>query len=184
MTSSMTSSPWNILCGTIWEGLFTSEGKLQLCLIFQTFQNGRHFQVATNFFYWISISKCDLLCDLVTSSMTSWERETELAQLDTTFWPRDPIIWPLTYIINGFLAMTKIHIWVKFGDDWSNGTTCILLTTFIRTDKQTNKQTDRQIVRRTYLPKLKILASNKPSDEHICQNITSPTRVIIKWYIQ
>ena len=36
--------------------------------------------------------------------------------------------------------MTKIHIWVKFGDDWSNGATCILLTTSIRTDKQTDEK--------------------------------------------
>ena len=50
VTSSMTSSPWNILFGIIWDGLFISEVKLQLCLIFQNFQNGCHFQVATNLF--------------------------------------------------------------------------------------------------------------------------------------
>ena len=71
--------------GIIWDGLFISEVKLQLCLIFQNFQKGRHFQVATFCFTgcftgsWnsnidgdILISKFDLLCDLVTSSMTSW----------------------------------------------------------------------------------------------------------------
>ena len=42
--------------------------------------------------------------------------------------------------MNGFLAMTKIHIWFKSGDDWPNGATCILLTTLIRTDKQTDEK--------------------------------------------
>ena len=50
MTPSMMSSPWKILFCIIWDGLFISEIKLQLCLIFQNFQNGRHYQVATNFF--------------------------------------------------------------------------------------------------------------------------------------
>ena len=36
--------------GIIWEDLFISEVKLKLCLIFQNFQNGRHFELATNFF--------------------------------------------------------------------------------------------------------------------------------------
>ena len=34
----------------IWDDLFISEVKLKLCLIFQNFQNGRHFELATNFF--------------------------------------------------------------------------------------------------------------------------------------
>ena len=91
--------------GIIWDDLFISEGKLKLCLIFQNFQNGHYFELATNFFTGsridqkdnhehfrhfehlirrsssnidgdISLSKFDLLCDLVTSSMTSWVRET------------------------------------------------------------------------------------------------------------
>ena len=37
------------LC-TIWNDLFISEVKSKLCLIFQNFQNGRHFELATNFF--------------------------------------------------------------------------------------------------------------------------------------
>ena len=41
----------NNFFGISWDGLFISEVKLQLCLIFQNFQNGRHIQVATNFFY-------------------------------------------------------------------------------------------------------------------------------------
>ena len=36
--------------GIIWDDLFISEVKLKLCLIFQNFQNGRHFELATNFF--------------------------------------------------------------------------------------------------------------------------------------
>ena len=34
----------------IWDDIFMSEVKLKLCLIFQNFQNGRHFELATNFF--------------------------------------------------------------------------------------------------------------------------------------
>ena len=39
-----------ILFGIIWDDLFISEVKLKLCLIFQNFQNGRHFELATIFF--------------------------------------------------------------------------------------------------------------------------------------
>ena len=49
VSSSMTSSPWKKLFGIIWDDLFISEVKLKLCLIFQNFQNGRHFELATNF---------------------------------------------------------------------------------------------------------------------------------------
>ena len=38
--------------GIIWEDLFISELKLKLCLIFQNFQNGRIFELVTNFFTW------------------------------------------------------------------------------------------------------------------------------------
>ena len=34
----------------IWDELFISEVKLKLCLIFQNFQNDRHFELTTNFF--------------------------------------------------------------------------------------------------------------------------------------
>ena len=47
--SSMTSSPWKIFLGIIWDDLFISDVKWKLCLIFQNFQNGRHFELATNF---------------------------------------------------------------------------------------------------------------------------------------
>ena len=46
-----------------------------------------------------------------------------------------------------FLARTEIHVWVKFGDDWSYGATWIL---------PNNVHPDRQ--------------TDKPSDEHTCQN--------------
>ena len=46
----MTSSPWKIIFGIIWDDLFISDVKWKLCLIFQNFQNGRHFELATNFF--------------------------------------------------------------------------------------------------------------------------------------
>ena len=93
-----------IFFGIIWD-LFISDVKWKLCLIFQNFQNGHHFELATNFFTgsytgsWIyqkdshehfghieplidalaqilteiyQFQKFDLLCDLVTLSMTSW----------------------------------------------------------------------------------------------------------------
>ena len=34
----------------IWDDLFISQVKVKLCLIFQNFQNGRHFELVTNFF--------------------------------------------------------------------------------------------------------------------------------------
>ena len=40
----------NTFYGIIWDDLFISEVKLKLCLIFQNFQIGRHFELATNFF--------------------------------------------------------------------------------------------------------------------------------------
>ena len=40
----------NTFFDIIWDDLFISEVKLKLCLIFQNFQNGRHFELATNFF--------------------------------------------------------------------------------------------------------------------------------------
>ena len=36
--------------GKIWDDLFIFEVRLKLCEIFQNFQNGRHFELATNFF--------------------------------------------------------------------------------------------------------------------------------------
>ena len=39
-----------ILLSIIWDDLLISEVKLKLCLIFQNFQNGRHFELATNLF--------------------------------------------------------------------------------------------------------------------------------------
>ena len=38
-----------LFLGIIWVDPFISEVKMKLCLIFQNFQNGRHFEVATNF---------------------------------------------------------------------------------------------------------------------------------------
>ena len=46
----MTSSLWKYFFCIIWDDLFISEVKLKLCLIFQNFQNGRHFELATKFF--------------------------------------------------------------------------------------------------------------------------------------
>ena len=37
--------------GICWDDIFITEVKLKLYLIFQNFQNGRHFELATNFFY-------------------------------------------------------------------------------------------------------------------------------------
>ena len=51
VTTSITSSPWNIFSCIIWDDLFTSVVNLKLCVIFWHFQNGRHFEVATKFFF-------------------------------------------------------------------------------------------------------------------------------------
>ena len=160
MTSLVTSSAWKYFfldylhtivpypmsnCGYLW--------KFSKSWNFHKWQN---FEVQTNFFVgsvtgnWVSYIDSqvhylhfELLIDSVAQILTSYGN----FKIWPTFWPRDPIIWPSTYIINGFLGLTKIHVWVKFGDDWSNGATCILLTTF-RTDKQTKKQSEI-----AYLPK-------------------------------
>ena len=51
VTSSMMSSPFKKnFFGIIWDDLIIWEVRLKLCLIFQIFQNGRHFELATNFF--------------------------------------------------------------------------------------------------------------------------------------
>ena len=39
----------NTFFGIIWDYLFIFEVKLKLCLIFQNFQNGRHFAVTKKF---------------------------------------------------------------------------------------------------------------------------------------
>ena len=54
---SMTSSPWKYFFGMIWDGLFISEVKLKLWLIFRNCQNGRHFEVATNVFAGYNIGR-------------------------------------------------------------------------------------------------------------------------------
>ena len=92
----------NTVYGIIWGNLFIYEVKLKLCFIFQNFQNAASRQTfspevipkveytrkiaisisdilsfwSTNIEWDISISKFDLLCDLVTSSMMSWMCET------------------------------------------------------------------------------------------------------------
>ena len=40
----------NTFWGIIWDDLFVFEVKLKLCSIFQNLKNGRHFELATNFF--------------------------------------------------------------------------------------------------------------------------------------
>ena len=45
--------------GIIWDDFFISEVKLKLCLIFQNFQNGRYFELTTNFFTGSSIYQKD-----------------------------------------------------------------------------------------------------------------------------
>ena len=46
--------------GIIWDDLFISEVKLKLCSIFQNFQNGSYFELATNFFYRKLYRKLDI----------------------------------------------------------------------------------------------------------------------------
>ena len=48
MPSSLTSSPWIFLHNL--GRSFHIDVKWKLCLIFQNFQNGRHFELATNYF--------------------------------------------------------------------------------------------------------------------------------------
>ena len=138
----------------------------EICKIWN-FQNWRNFEVLGNVFdgsttgVWICYINSEKHYLHFEFSINALDQIlTELWQLENLtlkFFTLEPNY--LTFDLHNkcVLTLTKTHIWVKFGNDWSNSATCIQLTTFIWTDK---KQTDRQTVRRTYLPKLKILASN------------------------
>ena len=80
----------NTFYGIIWDDLFICDVKLKLCLIFQNFQNGRHFELAkiaiSIFIFWafdrcsssnidgdISISKFDLWPgDVIDDVVSAW----------------------------------------------------------------------------------------------------------------
>ena len=61
-----------------------------------------------------------------------------------TFWPRDLVIWPLTYKKYTDLCWTRLHMWTKFRVNWSKIATCIASQTNRQTDRQTDKQTVKQ----------------------------------------
>ena len=170
VTSLVTSSPWKYFflnyLHTIVPYPMSNWGYRWNFLKSWKFQKCRNCEVLAKFFVgsvignWVCYINSrmhylhfELLIDTVAQILTELWQFQNLTYFLTS-WP-NYLIFDLHK--NGFLAMTKLHIWVKFGDDWSNDATCILLTTFIRTDRQT----DRQNVRRTYLPKLKNLASNE-----------------------
>ena len=108
--------------GICWDEIFITEVKLKLCLIFQNFQNGRHFELATNFFTgsWIyqkdsheHFRHFELLIDAVIQILT------EIYQFKN--WP---ILWPGD-VINNVMNMYSyncshnlmIHMHRKFNDD-------------------------------------------------------------------
>ena len=112
--------------GIIWDSLFTSVVKLKLCFIFQTFQNGRHFELATNYFTgsytgcWIYYKDShehfrhfELLIEALVQILT------EIYQLKNwpTLWPGDVI----NNVMNMYLYKCSHNLMMpmhgKFNDD-------------------------------------------------------------------
>ena len=59
------------------------------------------------------------------------------------FFGLDDVIDDVTNTKNyTLLPANRIHIWVKYEVDWSNGATCIASSTDRQTNKQTNGQTN------------------------------------------
>ena len=111
--------------GIIWDGHFISEVKFKLCLIFQNFQNGRYFELATNFFTgsytgsWIyqkdnheHFRHFELLIDALAQILT----EIYQFQNFTYLWPGDVTDDVMNiYQYNGSHIL-MIHMHRKFND--------------------------------------------------------------------
>ena len=94
----------NSFSGTICNDFFISDVKIYLPNIFQSFRNGRHFEVLAA--YWTGNCTCNWVFDLF-------------------FLPCDLVILPLTNNICRPMWRTRLHMWTKFSDDWLQTATCI-----------------------------------------------------------
>ena len=89
LTSSMTSSPWKTFLGIIWNGLFISEVKLKLCLIFQNFYNSHHFELATNFF--TEVIAFPIFWAFDRRSSSNIDGDISISKFEVLLWPGDVI---------------------------------------------------------------------------------------------
>ena len=129
---------------------------MNLSQIFRNFQNGHHFESKRTFKPVVvpKVESCSTIGHTIPYILRFWStlylknwRSCGNFKIWPTFWPRDLVIWPLTYKNYRLLRASRLHMGMKFGDDRSKTATCIAS----QTDKQTNKQTNRQTVKRTYL---------------------------------
>ena len=122
----MTSSPLKNFFGIIWDDLFISEVKLKLCLIFQNFQNGRHFEPDKLFLpdvipeveytRKIAMGISDILSFWSMLLLQYWRR-----YINFKIWP---ILWSgdvINEVVNIYLYNCSynlmIHMHRKFNDD-------------------------------------------------------------------
>ena len=113
--------------GIIWDHLFISEVRLKPCLIFQNFQNGRHFELATSFFFtesytgsWIyekdshaHFRHFELLIDAPIQILT----EIYQFQIWPILWPGDVINDVMNIYLYNCSLNLMIHMHWKFSDD-------------------------------------------------------------------
>ena len=113
--------------GLISDILSISLVRMTLSKIFQNFQNGHHFLVRANFLTWSCTGSwvlhqdrpCHSLhLEILFDVLAQILRELRLFQYFIYFWPRDLVIWPLTYKIHRVLCWGRLHISTTFGDDW------------------------------------------------------------------
>ena len=116
VTSSMTSSPLKKLLFILWDDLCISEVKLKLCLIFQNFQNGRHFE--PDIFFtgsytgsWIDqkdshehFRHFELWIDAVTEILTEINQFQNLTYIYCDLVTSSMRSWILIYIIVGIIS--------------------------------------------------------------------------------
>ena len=68
-------------------------------------------------------------------------------------------------------AITKIHIWFKLCDVWSSGGTCILQTSFIWTNRQTERQMNEHVCKNWKFWQVTNRQTYKPTtNEYTCQD--------------
>ena len=119
----------NTLFRIICNDFFISDVKMNLPKIFRNFLNGRHFEVGAVYSTgnctgnWVSYHNrpCypphfELLFDVLIQQLTELWQFQNLTYF--FFLPRDLIIWPLTNNICRPMWRTRLHIWIKFSDDW------------------------------------------------------------------
>ena len=127
--------------GILFEDLSISDFKMNLSKIFQNFQNSHHFEVraifqtgsCTEVESYIKIGHAVHYIWVLFDALAEGLRDLWQFQNLTYFWPRDLVIWLLTHMIYGFLALSKIYGW------WLGQVWWWLVK---RTDRQTDPPSD------------------------------------------